>query len=172
MFLETERLLLRPFTQEDAAFVLELVNTEGWLKNIGDRGVHTLEDAEAYLQTRIISAYEKYGYGLNALIQKTDDTLIGMVGLVNRDSLQHPDLGFAVLPAYMGKGYTTEIAQVVLEYADEVLDIAELSAITIPENMPSRRVLEKCGFQLSGEMTEANGDRLLVYSRAQKKKDG
>jgi RimJ/RimL family protein N-acetyltransferase len=62
--LETERLHLRELSLEDAGFIVELLNTEGWLTFIGDRNVRTEKQAERYLQTGPLLSYEQYGFGM------------------------------------------------------------------------------------------------------------
>ncbi|MEP7191174.1 MAG: GNAT family N-acetyltransferase, partial [Roseiflexaceae bacterium] len=62
--LETERLILRRLSAEDAAFMLELLNDPGWLRFIGDRGVHTLEDARDYILNGPVAMYRRAGFGM------------------------------------------------------------------------------------------------------------
>ncbi|HEX3915759.1 MAG TPA: GNAT family N-acetyltransferase, partial [Caulobacteraceae bacterium] len=112
----TERLSLSPPTPDDAAFVLELLNDPGWLANIGDRGVRTLEDARAY----IVERFEK---SLWLVVRDAAGEPVGMCGLVERDGLDSPDIGYAYLARHSGKGYATEAARVVLRHAREVLGL-------------------------------------------------
>ena len=84
--LETERLRLRQFTPEDAAFVLELLNEPSWLRFIGDRGVRTLDDAREYLRKGALASYAQHGFGLYATERKDGGDPIGICGLVKRDT--------------------------------------------------------------------------------------
>ena len=68
--LATDRLTLRPFTNADAGFIVELVNTPGWLEFIGDRNIHTEEDAINYLQNGPIKSYQQNGFGLCRMVEK------------------------------------------------------------------------------------------------------
>lgn len=143
---ETERLIIRHLEVTDAAFALELVNTPGWLQNIGDRNVHNLEQAKQYLLNGPIKSYQVNGFGIWLLELKEEQTRVGMCGIIKRDGLDLPDLGYALLPTYQGKGYVTEAATAVLKYTKEVLQIPQILAITNLDNLPSIKVLEKQGF--------------------------
>ena len=98
--LETERLVLREVTGGDAEFVLDLLNQYSFKKYIGDRGVRTLDDARAYIDTRFTESYRKHGFGLYLIELKADGTPIGLCGFVSRETLPDPDIGFALLPQY------------------------------------------------------------------------
>lgn len=93
--LETERLILRQFTIHDTKFIIELVNSPGWIENIGDRNIKTEEQARRYLQDGPLRSYEVNGFGLSLVEIKNDGTPIGMCGILKRDNLENPDIGFA-----------------------------------------------------------------------------
>lgn len=145
MNLTTERLQLRPLAIEHASFILNLTNTEGWLKNIGDRNIHSIEDAENYLNKNYILHHEIHGFGFCAVHLKSDDTPIGTCGIMKREGLEDIDIGFALLPAYAKKGYAFEAATAVMEYAKQELKLKKVVAITVKSNQSSRRLLEKIG---------------------------
>ena len=144
--LETERLLLREFTTDDTAFILELVNSAGWLQYIGDRNIKSVEQAKAYLENGLIKSYRENGFGLCLVERKDDAKAIGMCGLLKREYLDTPDMGFAFLPEFNGNGYAYEIANATVEYAKNKLKISTVSAITMANNEKSIRLLEKMGF--------------------------
>ena len=102
--LETERLLLRQFSAEDAGFILELLNEPSFIQNIGDRGIRTLADAASYITNIPIASYAKNGFGLYAVILKETNELIGMCGLIKRESLDDVDIGYAFLPEILVEG--------------------------------------------------------------------
>src|SRR5215218_1537914 len=102
--LETERLRLRPFTTDDAPFIVELVNEPSFLRYIGDKKVRSLEDARQYLLSGPLASYERNGFGPNCVELKEQGTPIGMSGLLKRDELPDPDIGFAYLPDFRKKG--------------------------------------------------------------------
>ena len=145
--LETQRLALRELSRGDEAFILELLNEPGFLNNIGDRGVRTLEDARGYIANSAVASYEKNGFGLYRTALKETDVAIGICGLVKRDGLDHPDIGFAFLERFWGRGYAQESAGAVLRHAHAALSLRRLLAITAPDNRASMQVLEKLGFR-------------------------
>ncbi|TPN89108.1 GNAT family N-acetyltransferase [Aquimarina algicola] len=166
MILETERLLLREFTIDDADFILELVNTPQWLKYIGDKGVKTLNDAEKYLKEGPITSYRDNGFGLWLVQLKNTNIAIGMCGLVNRNTLDHIDIGFAMLPDYSKKGYGFEIASATLNYAKNSLNIDKVIAITDPNNIASIQLLNKLGLHFEKTLKLSDDDSVLVFAPA------
>jgi ribosomal-protein-alanine N-acetyltransferase len=159
--LTTERLLLQPLKETDAAFLFELVNTEGWIRFIGDRNVKTLADAQAY--TAKILGSPNLLYWVVSL--KADATKIGIVSLIKRDYLEHHDLGFAFLPAHSGKGYAFEAAKTALERLLASGAHKLLLATAISGNTRSIALLEKLGFGFVEEIV-VDGEELLVFSTA------
>lgn len=147
--IETARLHLYEFVEgsaEDAAFMLELLNDPGFLRYIGDRGVHTLEQAHAYLLKGPISSYRNLGFGLYRIQETSTGRSIGVCGLVKRNTLEDVDLGYALLADSCGKGYAREAAAAVLADARVKLALPRIVAITDPDNLASISLLEKLGF--------------------------
>jgi RimJ/RimL family protein N-acetyltransferase len=145
--LETDRLILRHLTTDDAAFILELVNEPSFIRYIGDKQVRTLDDARAYVLNGPVKSYETYGFGLNLVELKSGSTPIGMCGLLQRETLPDPDIGFAFLPAYWKQGYAFEAAAAVMKHARETLGIEQVLAITSPDNEASAKLLGKIGLR-------------------------
>ena len=162
--LETERLVIREIEEGDAAFINALLNSPGFLKYIGDRGVRSDDEAITFIRERLRKSYEVNGYGLYAVLRKADSTLVGICGFVRRDTLPGPDLGFAFLPEHEGKGYGNESSLAVLEHGREKLGFDRVLAITTLDNRPSIRLLEKLGFSFTKEIDGAAGERLNLYS--------
>ncbi len=161
---ETERVLIRPTTEEDASFLLELLNTPKWLEHIGDRQVRTTEDALQYVRDRISPQFERLGYGNYSVIRKLDGVIMGSCGLYDREGLDGIDLGFAFLPQFEGQAYAFESANRVKEAGIHVFGIEQLSAITTKEKIASQRLLEKLGFQRAQIVRIPNDDEeLLLY---------
>ena len=148
--LETERLVVRQVTIDDAEFILGLLNEPSWLRFIGDKGVRTLDDARNYIATGPIASYERFGFGLSMTLQKSDGARIGLCGLLKRDALPDVDIGFALLPAYWGKGYALEAARAVLEDGRATHGLRRIVAITNPDNERSIQLLEKLGMKREG----------------------
>jgi ribosomal-protein-alanine N-acetyltransferase len=155
--IQSERLIMNPVRIEDYEFIRQLVNTEGWLKNIGDRNIHSIDASKAYIQKIIDSSTIDYW----VVWQKDINRPIGMVSLVKRDYLEFFDIGFAFLPEYMGKGYAYEATNAVLQKLKEA-DITEFLAITIPGNLSSIKLLQKLGLEFHKEI-ETKDDKLHVY---------
>ena len=145
--IETGRLLLTELSDDDAEFILGLVNEPSFLHYIGDRGVRTLDDARRYIGQGPAVSYQQYGYGLLRLGLKPDGTPIGMCGVLRRDTLPEPDLGFSMLPAFWSKGYAHEAAAAALTHARESAGVGRVLAITNVDNDPSIRLLGKLGFR-------------------------
>lgn len=149
---ETERLLLRPTSIEDAAFVLELVNSPKWLANIGDRKVYTIEDAVAYIEEKILPQQERLGFSNYTVIRKADGTKLGSCGLYDREGLEGVDIGFAFLPQHEGQGYAWESARKIKEAAIHHFGIRKISAITIEKNTASQKLIKKLGLTFAKKM--------------------
>jgi RimJ/RimL family protein N-acetyltransferase len=145
--LETERLVLRRLTTDDAEFILDLLNQPSFLRYIGDKEVRNVADAIQYIQTGPIASYERFGFGLYLVELKENGESIGMCGLLKRDSLPDVDVGFAFLPRYWSRGYALESAGAVMNYGREVLGLRRIVAITSPDNDASIRLLEKIGLR-------------------------
>ena len=144
---ETERLLIRPMHSDDAAFILELLNEPDFVENIGDKGIRSLEDALGYIQSAGWDNYRIHGFGMNTVELVDASTRIGICGLLQRDTLDHPDVGFAYLAAFHGKGYATEAGHAMIEIARSELGLKQVCAFTAVTNEPSVRVLLKLGLQ-------------------------
>jgi [ribosomal protein S5]-alanine N-acetyltransferase len=161
--LTTARLLLREFSLLDAPFILELVNTPGWLQFIGDRGIETIGAAEAYLANGPIQSYSVHGFGLWCVCRIEDGSAVGMCGLLKREPLEHPDLGFALLPDAYGMDYAREAASATLAYAREGLGILKVLAIATQNNTRSIHLLKKLGFQFEG-MHRQGDEELMMFA--------
>lgn len=146
MILETERLRIRRLTIADDAFILRLLNDPSFIQNIGDRGVRTLDDAQAYILKGPIASYEKFGFGLWMVETRSAATAIGICGLLKREVLEDADIGYALLPEFWSQGYAREAASAVLSYAGRKLGLKRVVAVTNSDNQSSIRLLERMGF--------------------------
>jgi RimJ/RimL family protein N-acetyltransferase len=160
----TERLKLRALEDSDSGFIIELLNDPAFLEYIGDRGVRSADQAREYI-AKLRAARTTHGYALYGVALLHENTLIGLCGLVRRDTLPNADLGFAFLPAYRKNGYARESALAVLNEADS-LGVKPLLAICSPDNVPSRRLLEQLGFRFERMIVlpQQNAETCL-YSR-------
>ena len=145
--LQTARLDIVPLSLADAPFVYEIVNDPAWIRFIGDKHVHSIADAEAYLRNGPLAMYARYRLGLFKVVDRGESRPIGMCGLIRRDGLDDVDIGFAFLESARGRGYAQEAASAVLEHGFSKLGLPRIVAITDVENHASARVLEKIGMR-------------------------
>jgi RimJ/RimL family protein N-acetyltransferase len=163
----TERIVVRRMTEDDAAFVVELVNDPSWIRYIGDNGVRTLEDAQRYIRDGPVAMYAERGFGLYLVELRASGEPIGICGLIKRDGLADVDLGFAFLPRYRGLGYAREASRAVLDYARSALGLLRIVAIVSQDNAPSCRLLESLGFRHEGRVRlKADAAELALYAAA------
>ncbi len=131
----------------DAKFVMRLLNSPTWLEHIGDKHVKTPDDAISYIKFNPSRSYNRSKYGLKAVLLKETNEPVGLCGLIQRDYLAHPDLGFAFLPEYAGKGYGYESSYAVLSQPEIRWPVY---AMTGPDNYASQGLLKKLGFVEEG----------------------
>lgn len=164
IILETKRLKLRLFEDRDDAFMLRLVNEPSWWEHIGDKGIRSLDDSRKYIEEGLIGMYQRQGFGLYLVEMKHGGKPIGMCGLLKRDSLEDADLGFAFCEEFWGKGFAYESADATLSYAEKVLLLSRVVAITSPANESSMKLLEKLGFCYE-QMLELSSfsEKIMLY---------
>jgi RimJ/RimL family protein N-acetyltransferase len=148
--LETDRLVLAELAERDAEFILGLLNEPSFIRYIGDRGVRTTDDARRYIREGPVASYARHGFGLYRVGLRESDTPIGICGILKRDSLPDPDLGFSFLPDHWSRGFALEAASAVMRQARESLGLRRIVAITSIDNEPSIRLLGKLGFRFEG----------------------
>jgi ribosomal-protein-alanine N-acetyltransferase len=160
----TERLQLRWLTLDDADLMLEVWNDPAFIRNVGDRGVRTREEAQEAMQGGALHLYATYGYGPYRVALKDDDVAVGIVGLFRRDGLDIPDIGYSVLPQHCSKGYAYEASCAVIDYARKDLELEQICAIISPDNAVSIGLIEKLGlvFERMHLMPEDN-DEVFMY---------
>ncbi len=163
--LQTDRLTLSYLSFDDTEFIIELLNDPSFIRFIGDKGVRTAEDAHEYFRTGPMFSYEKFGYGLFRTALTDGDLPIGICGLLKRDYLPDPDIGFALLPAYWSQGYALEAAAAVIEWGRSTQGLRRILGTVDSDNHGSVSLLEKIG--LSFERTirvEGEDHDLSVYA--------
>lgn len=162
--LDTERLTLRELTEDDAAFMLQLLNEPSYLRFIGDRGVRSTADARTYLLKGPIDSYRRWGFGLYLVELKGTKTPIGICGLIKRETLDDVDIGFAFLPEFWSKGYAFESATAVMAYGRDVIGLKRMIAIVSPGNDRSIDVLTRLGLRYECMITwPEDGSELKLY---------
>lgn len=166
--LETDRLILKPVSLDDADFVLAVHNTPKFIQFIGDRNLRTLEDAENYIKNRFFPHYEKHGFGNCLIVEKSSGKKVGAVGVFVRDGLDVPDIGFSFLPEFEGKGYGFEASLKLMKTVFQDFGLNKISAITTNENIASQKLIEKLGLKFI-KMTKLPDDEVeLRYYEIEK----
>lgn len=164
---ESERLLFRPFNMDDAEAVLAFSNNALVSRFTGDAGqVTSIKDAEHVISNVWLKDYQTYGYGRLAAIDKANGKVIGFAGLKFLPEEGEADLGYRFLPEYWGKGYGYEAAVACIQHAHGHYELEKVIAFVMPENLGSRRILEKLGFVKTAEVQE-NGELFLHYEMNQ-----
>jgi RimJ/RimL family protein N-acetyltransferase len=155
--LETDRLALDEFALSDAPYILEALTDSSFTENIGDRGLATLEDARAYLESGPLAAYRDLGHHMWRVTEKASGQIVGMAGLIKRDGLDDVDVGYALLPRFWGRGYAQEAAAACVDWGLRVKGYPRIVAIIKPGNAASAKVLGKLGMTPRGLIELANG---------------
>ncbi|MBL4708380.1 MAG: GNAT family N-acetyltransferase [Flavobacteriales bacterium] len=140
--LVTKRITLKELESEDSLFILELLNTDGWLKFIGDRNIQNEEDALNYIEK--IKSNSAVTYWVVQLNENGNK--LGIITLIKREDFDFYDLGFAFLPQFENNGYAYEASDAVMNFIIELTDLRIILASTMPENKSSIKLIEKLGF--------------------------
>jgi len=145
--------------------MLAIWNDPAFIRHVRDRGIRTVEEAEAALKEGAFKLYDDYGYGPYCMSLKADNAQIGICGLFRRDNLDDPDIGFATLPNHCGKGFAAEAAHAVLAHARDDLGLPRLTAIVAPENLASIGLIEKLGMSFERGITmPGEENEISLYS--------
>jgi RimJ/RimL family protein N-acetyltransferase len=163
--LETERLTLRWLTLEDADLMLAVWNDPAFIRNVGDRGIHSIGEARETLASGAFKLYEEHGYGPYRVALASGDTAIGTCGLFRREGFDDPDIGYSILPEFCGSGYAFEAASSVLAYARSELQLARITAFISSGNVASIGLAEKLGLRFERVTRLAGEDEdVSLYS--------
>jgi len=165
---ETERLILKPTSTEDAQLLIELMQTPKWIKYIGERNVKTIEVAEKYVREKMQPQLERLGFSNYTILRKIDNEKLGTCGLYDREGLEGVDIGFALLPKYEKQGYAFEAASKIRDAAFDEFALSSITAITTHENIDSQKLLEKLGLKFERKTFLPNDDEELLVYRIEK----
>ena len=162
--LRTERLELNWLTLDDAPLMLAIWTDAAFMRYVGNRGVGTVEEAESSMRDGLLQLYDDYGYGPFRVTRTEDAADMGICGLFRRDGLEEPDIGFALLPEFCGKGFGFEASCAVLAHARDLLNLPGVIAVVSEENDASIGLLEKLGLSFDGLICLPGDDEeLRVY---------
>jgi [ribosomal protein S5]-alanine N-acetyltransferase len=162
-FYETERLILRPMSLEDAEFILDLYNRPKFIQFIGDRNLKTISDAENYIKNRFLPQIERLGYGNYLMLTKEGNHKIGGVGIFEREGLDVVDIGFSLLDEFEGKGYAYEAALKIKSVGMDDFGLKKISAITTKDNFSSQKLIEKIGLKFQKFVIIPDDTEELMY---------
>lgn len=160
---ETERLIIRPMSLDDADLIFELYNMPKFIKFIGNRNINSLSDAENYIKSKFLPQFEKLGFGNYLIVLKDGNKKIGGVGIFEREGLEIVDIGFSVLEEFEGKGYMFEAAQKVKSIGMDDFGLKKISAITTKDNFSSQKLIERLGLKFKKTVTLPNDSEELMY---------
>jgi RimJ/RimL family protein N-acetyltransferase len=161
---ETERLLIRRFSLDDAPAYFPLISLPDVIKYTADRPLNSVDEAAELLRSHPLRDYELYGYGRMACIEKTSRRLIGFTGLKYLDDMMETDIGYRFLPDVWGKGYATESAAAIMDNQPAEFGLTRIIGLVEPENSGSARVLSKLGLQYERRIHEAVHGELDLYA--------
>ena len=156
---------MRRLTLDDADLMFAIWNDPAFVKHVGDRGIRTLADARDALLAGAFRLYEEFGYGPYRVALTANDTAIGTCGLFRRAGFEDPDIGYALLPEFCGRGFAYESASAVLEHARTDLQLARITAFVSSENTASIALTEKLGLRFERTTRLAGEDEdVSLYS--------
>ena len=159
--IKSDRLIFEQPSPEHASFIFRLLNDPDWIKYVGDRNIKTNQDAITFIEERLLALFREWGFGLWIVRQTSDKTPLGICGLVKRESLPDPDLGFAFLPEYRRQGFAREASTAVIDFASREKNLKRLLAITVSYNKPSKNLLTDLGFIFQKNIELSDDDEQL-----------
>jgi len=168
LFIETERLLIRPFKMEDIepSYIMNLDAEVS--RYTGDGGIVSKEEIERRIVENVFGDYEKHGFGRLAVELKGKNKFIGFTGLKYLEDMDEVDLGYRFMKEYWGKGIATESAKACVNLGFNKLRLKRLIAMVLPENIGSIRVLEKLNFEFEKDVIEDH-QSAKIYSLIKEK---
>ncbi len=158
--LETERLIMRPLVESDVDDIFAMRSDAEIMRFIREPQVRD----ESFDWIKLVSArWHKDRLGFCAVIEKKTDFFLGWCGIWRLKETGEIEIGYAIDKAHWGKNFATEAAERFVRYAFEDLNAERLVAVARPENMASRRVMEKLGMQFV-KIATFYGQSLVQYA--------
>lgn len=168
LYIETPRLILRPFCFEDIEPAYQMNLDAAVSQYTGDGGVVSMAETERRIVEDVMGDYKKYGFGRLAIEWKENQTFIGFAGLKYLEDLKEVDLGYRLHSEYWGKGIGTEAALASIEFGFLKLNLKRIIAMILPANLKSERVLDKLGMKyLEDRMEEGQLVKVFVITDEQ-----
>ncbi|MCI5054676.1 MAG: GNAT family N-acetyltransferase [Flavobacteriales bacterium] len=168
LLIETNRLLIRPFTLNDIETSYLMNLDEEVSRFTGDGGVVSRKETERRIKEDVFGDYKKHGFGRMAVTLKSDNSFIGFSGLKFLENLKKVDLGYRLTKPHWGRGFATEAGWASLVYGFEKLKLQEIIAMVLPKNVKSIHVLNKLGFAHQSDFHQEH-ELVQVYQLSQEK---
>src|SRR5207249_2418258 len=153
VILETDRLLMRQYVEEDADAFFKLNSDPEVLRFVPDKRLLNVEQARQILIDHPIADYRKYGFGRGACILKSTGEQIGFAGLKYLEELGEVDVAFRLMRTHWGLGLATEAALASVRFGFADLDLKRIIGLVMAENIASVRVLEKTGLRYADSVS-------------------
>ena len=161
--LETPRLTLREFDEEDVEAYYRIGSNAAVVRYTGTGPLESLDQARQVLRANPLADYRRDGFGRWTCVLKTSGEIIGFAGLKRLADLNEVDVAFWLLPEHWGAGLATEAGRATLAYGFEHLGLRQIIGLVDPQNLGSIRVLEKLGMSYSG-VIDYQGEATIQYS--------
>lgn len=159
--LETSRLVMKQFCEEDAHYLFELNSDPDVTRYVGEGAFISIEDVYTFI--RNYGQYERYKMGRLNLFDKQTGEFIGWCGLKFLEDNSQVDLGYRLLKRHWGKGYATEASIACLDYGFNTLNLQKIIGTAMKENTASIRIFEKLGLKHSHDIND-HGQPCVVYA--------
>lgn len=153
--IETERLVLRRFEYSDSTSMLRNWIADEKIQSLYSEPTYETEEAVTELLTKYITSYEKEDYYRWAIIDKGANECMGQIAYFLVDSKNHfAEIEYCIGSAFQCRGYATEATKAVIKYGFEKMNLHKVQICTKTINIPSKRVIEKCGFTYEGTLRD------------------
>ena len=153
--IETERLILRRFEYTDDEAMLKYWIADEKIQSLYSEPVYTTKEAVKELLDKYISSYENDDYYRWAIIEKTTGECIGQIAYFLVDSKNHfAEIEYCIGSEFQCNGFATEATKAVIAYGFDKMNLHKVQICTKTINLPSKRVIEKCGFTYEGTLRD------------------
>lgn len=153
--IETERLILRRFEHTDDEAMLKYWIADEKIQSLYSEPVYTTKEAVKELLDKYISSYEKDDYYRWAIIEKITGECIGQIAYFLVDSKNHfAEIEYCIGSEFQCNGFATEATKAVIAYGFDKMNLHKVQICTKTINLPSKRVIEKCGFTYEGTLRD------------------
>lgn len=144
--LKSERLSFKPIAVLKFEELRMLDADPDVMKYTSNGKARTEAESKVWMQ-KILNHHKTHGFGMMPFYLTHSETFVGVAGVKYLENTKLPELGYRLTKKHWGYGYGTEISRLLIKYARNTLKFDKLVAVTRPENLPSQRILIKCGFQ-------------------------